>query len=256
MARRHARGFTLIELLVVIAIIGVLIALLLPAVQAAREAARRIQCTNNLKQIGLALHNYHDRFGTFPLGGVNDRSDSFGGWGGSANALTWRALILPEMELGNVYHALNLNITLSVRSGNPDPAAGYTVWVTTMDVWLCPSDGKNGDGLRPANVPNGQYPIGTPPINPSTGQSATVIPVSSYAGSFGDNYCIGPLTGRGGPWETPVGTDPPPGVPRLGHLGFWGTNLGDRPSFTRGVGMLRGYFDYATNQVASINDTR
>ena len=112
-------GFTLIELLVVIAIIGVLIALLLPAVQAAREAARRIQCTNNLKQIGIALHNYHDKFGTFPLGGVNDRSDTFRGWGGSRNALTWRALILPEMELGNVYHALNLNITLSVIPATP-----------------------------------------------------------------------------------------------------------------------------------------
>ena len=118
-----------------------------------------------------------------------------------------------------------------------------------MSVWLCPSDGEERRWTPPGERPQRPIPHRhAPPINPSTGQSATVIPVSSYAGSFGDNYCIGPLTGRGGPWETPVGTDPPPGVPRLGHLGFWGTNLGDRPSFTRGVGMLRGYFDYATNR--------
>jgi prepilin-type N-terminal cleavage/methylation domain-containing protein len=88
---RRNRGFTLVELLVVIAIIGILIALLLPAVQAAREAARRSQCSNNLKQIGLALQNYHDTFQTFPPGGLGVR--------GAA----WTVFILPYMEQGPAY---------------------------------------------------------------------------------------------------------------------------------------------------------
>ena len=93
----RARGFTLIELLVVIAIIAVLISLLLPAVQSAREAARRAQCTNNLKQVGLAVANYVDQFGSYPPGGITDRRDA-DPWASGANSFNWRALVLPRWK--------------------------------------------------------------------------------------------------------------------------------------------------------------
>ena len=113
---RH-RGFTLIELLVVIAIIAVLIALLLPAVQAAREAARRMQCVNNLKQLGIAMHNYHDSLGSFPIGLMGFRSPAYSAAGfypggtpvGNARR-TWAWLILPYLEQGTLANAINFSL--------------------------------------------------------------------------------------------------------------------------------------------------
>ena len=89
---RGSSGFTLVELLVVIAIIGILVALLLPAIQAAREAARRTQCNNNLKQIGVALHNYHDTNKVFPAGYINRNPTGDPDWG-------WAVFIMPFMEM-------------------------------------------------------------------------------------------------------------------------------------------------------------
>src|ERR1700730_5064061 len=101
------RGFTLIELLVVIAIIAVLIALLLPAVQAAREAARRAQCVNNLKQIGLALHNYHDVNGSFPMGSSLGLYN--GGFYQAKQGWSAHGAMLPQLEQMALYNAINFN---------------------------------------------------------------------------------------------------------------------------------------------------
>src|SRR5207253_9703114 len=92
---RRTTGFTLVELLVVIAIIGVLVALLLPAVQAAREAARRMQCSNNLKQIGIALHSHHDNMKVFPPGQIHTTTS------GEPYKTTWGIDLLPYLEQGN-----------------------------------------------------------------------------------------------------------------------------------------------------------
>jgi prepilin-type N-terminal cleavage/methylation domain-containing protein/prepilin-type processing-associated H-X9-DG protein len=249
------RGFTLIELLVVIAIISVLIALLLPAVQSAREAARRAQCVNNMKQIGLALHNYHGVYNVFPPGGIVIVGDP---WAGNSNCLGWRSLTLPFMEANTVYNSINLLIQVG-GNGTPDNAQSFTIWMTVLSSWLCPSDATNDNGFVPYGGPTGTYPLNSPPINPATGQMVNVVPVSNYCGSYGDNYVVGPLTPPGAPWETPVGTNPPIGQPRIGWMGFEGTiytsgtDFG-QPNSPKG-GRLRGYFDYLSGQTSSIQSS-
>ncbi|MEW4562505.1 DUF1559 domain-containing protein [Bremerella sp. JC770] len=172
---RRYSGFTLVELLVVIAIIGVLIALLLPAVQQAREAARRMQCQNNLKQLGLALLNYHDVFGQFPPGYIdiapNSVTSQDGGW-------SWQAQILPQLEQKPLFDQFDYESHPYGPIGDPYSTAENVAGVATeLSMFGCPSDPK---------------PSHTSLFEPSDNGYVEKIATSSYAGvigSFTNNAC-------------------------------------------------------------------
>ncbi|QDV49848.1 DUF1559 domain-containing protein [Gimesia fumaroli] len=138
----NRRAFTLIELLVVIAIIAVLVALLLPAVQQAREAARRSSCQNNMKQLGLALHNYHDVHRAFPPGNYGMRSS------GVYNGVNWRVMILPFLEQSSLYDKLDFN---SRFDGDNLTGSNVVLSGLIVPVYLCPSS-----ALDPFSDPHGR----------------------------------------------------------------------------------------------------
>jgi prepilin-type N-terminal cleavage/methylation domain-containing protein/prepilin-type processing-associated H-X9-DG protein len=191
MQSKSRQAFTLIELLVVIAIIAVLIALLLPAVQSAREAARRAQCVNNLKQIGLALHNYHSATNSFPLGASlapNSPGTTYtwDNWGANA-------LMLPYLEQGPLYNAINFSFS-------PEPApeptpqdvsyaslGGFinsTVYVTKLAAFLCPSDpnaGSPDNNNYHASVGTTTYFIGGADLGVTPGSSGVFAMQACYS---------------------------------------------------------------------------
>jgi len=210
------RAFTLIELLVVIAIIGVLISLLLPAVQSAREAARRAQCTNNLKQIGLALHNYHDSNGVFP--------SAMNAWTAVQTAyFSAFTAILPYLEERPLFASYNLELN------NTNPA-NTTATATRVSVFLCPT-------------------MTLPRPKPDPAYNDFAAP-ASYAASCGSRYAWGwsntDLYGRADGVLVPNEEAPGPGRPVVGVRPVGITQITDGTSLTYMVGeqdyALRNYF--------------
>ena len=165
-ARRWRKGFTLIELLVVIAVIAVLIGLMLPAVQKVREAASRLKCKNNMKQIGLALHNHHDRVGQFPPGYTSTaaNTDAGPGWG-------WAAHLLPDLEQDNLHRLINFTQPITAP-GNHD-----TVRQANIPFLRCPSDPRQDP------IPLSEFT--------NTGGLTTPLGRSNYVACYGNTPFLG-----------------------------------------------------------------
>ncbi len=176
---RTRTAFTLVELLVVIAIIGVLVGLLLPAVQAAREAARRMSCSNNLKQFGLAMHNYHDTFKSFPSAQYYCRSDMVctGTRSTWKQGWFWSASILPFVEQGNMYNRLRTDLDIF----NP---INSVLVSTNLPSFACPSDASR----QPFSRPEGAVPGSGPEHDVQLATTSYIVSGGAHNNSFVSPY--------------------------------------------------------------------
>ncbi len=192
-SNRIRRAFTLVELLVVIAIIGILVGLLLPAVQAAREAARRMQCSNNVKQLGLSFHNYESSTKSFPINYATRGILGFPNTGpGIANSgRSWMQMILPYIEQTNLYNNIDFTVGLQPKSSAATTPVGKNrlVAATVIPTFLCPSDDSNEGGLL----------AGRSDLN-ETAAPADKWAVTCYKASSGSNWNAGLFR-----WTDPAG---------------------------------------------------
>ncbi len=225
---RNRRAFTLVELLVVIAIIGILVALLLPAIQAAREAARRTQCANNLKQIGIAIHNFHDTYKKFPIGQPDDDNNNY----------SWSSYILPFMEQQGVYDQLknggaalvyikggdNLEVHGAIVQGEGGVLPGLARSTDTYN-WWCQIGSNHGASVAKSILPAYTCPSDILPLTDNNGYGK-----SNYCCCLGNetpwvNYY---LSAGATSWSRPSGQTEQNGVFRLAQTNdyHYVTNMG------------------------------
>jgi prepilin-type N-terminal cleavage/methylation domain-containing protein len=157
--RTRQHGFTLIEVLVVIAIIGTLVALLMPAVQYARESSRRASCLNNLKQHGIALNSYVTSVDALPIGYISWPGQTAPGW-------AWSAAVLPQLEQGPTYNAININLPIDV-------VANFTARTATQSIYVCPSDQQTGSFTTKSQLASGPVEASTISYAASQGANTT-----------------------------------------------------------------------------------
>ncbi|WP_435018327.1 DUF1559 domain-containing protein [Tundrisphaera sp. TA3] len=228
---RPRGGFTLIELLVVISIIAVLIALLLPAVQAAREAARRMQCVNNLKQMGLALHNYYQVMDVFPKGGYGGMVTTSTA-APTARIVSWGTAILPYLEQAPLYNGFNQDQWYLHESN-------WTAAGTTLNAYLCPS-GPGRARLRP----NGDTPLATSPLfgRNDYGGNYGERGLRCYPGTNCQNNYGNPLGGGRG--ILLMGVDPNVTIPMISDGTSHSVMIGEAPEADHGLWAgQKNYFD-------------